>query len=169
MKITLTKNCQACGKTYPKPVNVSKKNWEKSVACSKHCKKIWSKGKTFAPVETLFKKGEPGFWTGKKRLNITGENHGQWKGGRYKSSSGYIWVLVPGHPFGKDYGYVREHRLVMEKHLGRYLLPTEIIHHINEIKDDNRIENLMLLSSKGEHSYLHGKQRGGIHPKRLKD
>jgi hypothetical protein len=85
--------------------------------------------------------------TGKKGSTATG-----WGGGKYTTKrDGYIHIYVPNHPNarkggGGGGGYVLEHRLVMEKFLGRYLEKYENIHHKNGIKDDNRLENLMLVT-----------------------
>lgn len=68
---------------------------------------------------------------------------------------GYIKRMQKDHPFGDRYGYVLEHRLVMEEHIGRYLESKEVVHHINGVRDDNRIGNLKLMSSRKEHPPFH--------------
>lgn len=92
---------------------------------------------------------------GTKRPGRHGKKAPNWKGGIQKQSDGYILEYCPKHPFTSKRGFVLQHRLVMEKYIKRFLLPTEIVHHINEIKDDNRIENLMLLNNRGEHNTIH--------------
>lgn len=79
-----------------------------------------------------------------------------WKGGR-AIHNGYIIIRKPDHPFCKGNGYVFEHRLVMEKHIGRYLKQGEQIHHINGDKQDNRIKNL-ILTKNGEHCHKYHKK-----------
>ncbi|MEK9207166.1 MAG: HNH endonuclease [Patescibacteria group bacterium] len=79
-----------------------------------------------------------------------------WKGGITMHSDGYIYIKDRSHPFSDKQGYVLEHRIVMEKHIGRYLSKNEIIHHMNEVKNDNRIENLRIMTL-SEHTILHNK------------
>lgn len=77
-----------------------------------------------------------------------GYRNGNWKGGKRKDKDGYIVIHSPYHPFCSSDGYVREHRLIMERSIKRFLTQNEIIHHLNEIKDDNRLENLQLMDRK---------------------
>jgi len=64
-----------------------------------------------------------------------------------KYKNGYTRTVVPGQG-GIRSRELLTHRYVMEQHLGRELLPTETVHHINGIRDDNRLENLELFSSR---------------------
>lgn len=74
------------------------------------------------------------------------DNSARWKGGRRVQKGGYIGVYSPDHPRlkGTKRKYVLEHRLVMERMIGRYLLDTEFVHHKNGRRDDNRPGNLEL-------------------------
>lgn len=98
-----------------------------------------------------------------KRQKYIGVLSGQWKGGKIKSRYGYVYVRTyPDSPFwsmANHLGYTAEHRLVMAQHLGRPLERWEVVHHKHtrypagtvENKQDNRIENLELVSSKATH------------------
>lgn len=75
-----------------------------------------------------------------------------------KRTDGYIKVYVPDHPNCTSDGYVMKHILVVERMIGRHLTKDECVHHINHIRDDNRPENLKLMT-KAEHMSMHMKER----------
>ena len=96
---------------------------------------------------------------GKKRPNISRDKHYNWKGGKI-IQEGYIYVLKPNHPRAKSKkGYVAEHVLVMEKALGRFLKPKEVVHHIDENRLNNDEENLQLFENLYKHILYHAKKR----------
>ena len=82
------------------------------------------------------------------------ENHHNWKNGCLRKD-GYKILWIDGKA-------IFEHRYIMEKHIGRKLLQKERVHHLNENKLDNRIENLVLLESESAHQKIH--QKGKTHP-----
>ncbi len=118
------KKCPQCGKSWKPRLNKDK-------FCSRQC------------AGTYLHKGKKGVlspvWKGGIRRRPEGYQR--------MHSRGYIEIWMSGH-------WKLEHRLVMEKHLGRPLKNSEHIHHINEITYDNRLENLMVVSQ-GEHNKIH--------------
>lgn len=85
-----------------------------------------------------------------------GSEHYAWKGGRSKTHEGYIYLWLPrGHPYiamATKGTRVLEHRLFVAMSVGRCLESWEIVHHINGIRDDNRLENLELMPNRSSHT-----------------
>ena len=137
----MKRKCVVCEKeftTYPSRIKDGRGKY-----CSKEC----------SNKHTLIKKGE-------HRSPETEIERGQrlrYRGWKYQVSRDggrkYKLIHKPNHPNSTKAGYVREHRLKMEEKLGRYLKPTEVVHHIDGNSLNNSIGNLEILEKK-EHDRM---------------
>ncbi|MFA6972896.1 MAG: HNH endonuclease signature motif containing protein [Gallionella sp.] len=171
-----TKNCKTCGKKFlvfpftqktGRGKYCSKKCFYQNKEHKEHMSKIMIGRRLSKATREKISRVQRG-----KKLSVatrqkikvanSGERSANWKGGRQTSTQGYVLRYCPTHPNRIKGNFVAEHRLIMEKHLGRTLLSTEIVHHINGNKKDNRIENLMLFASDSEHLKHHMKKDGHI-------
>lgn len=139
--------CDHCGKNvqkYPSQIKQYKHQF-----CDKYCKYEWNK--------TL-----EGYWKGKKmpfikrpNRDVSGSKNPRWNGGKRIDKDGYVLIWKPDHKYSDYHGYVREHRLVVEKYLDRILEPNEVVHHKDKNKKNNKIENLILYENSSEHQKEH--------------
>ena len=107
-----------------------------------HCKYIAKKYNTnsFAVREAMVRFGIP---RRTKREMVKADLNYKWSGGRKQLTKGYIKVHKPNHPRADCGGYVLEHIIVWEEAHNKSLPEGWVIHHLNGIKDDNRLENLV--------------------------
>ena len=157
-KFNNTPNCKCtiCGMPiYVKPSRL--KRVKHGITCSKQCAH---------KLKSQYMKGDKNHQYG-----ITGDSNVSLKNGLVKTNYGYLLEYAPGHPFPHDSllktTRVLQHRLVVEKHYllfdknafvvinGKHYLKKEyVVHHINHIKTDNRIENLQVMTLR-DHTQLH--------------
>ena len=123
-------NCEICHKEREIPLSIYKQG---ARCCSRKCHHIYQS----------------------IRPQIYGEENHAYINGRTHTAKGYILILKSDHPNKNTNGYVYEHRLVMEKYLGRYLTKKEVVHHKDENPSNNKISNLKLFKHKNEHLLYH--------------
>lgn len=72
----------------------------------------------------------------------------------FVDAEGYVLVSIDReNPYYSmaQHGYIKEHRLVMARSLGRCLFSDEIVHHIDHNKQNNHLSNLQLKESSSSH------------------
>ena len=159
-----TKICPQCGSTFERPRDYGQAQWDRRLCCSKtcaarhrapvqptkpceQCGELFPKPKNLSAEQWL--KRRHCTRSCQRRATVQAVSAGRARIG----AAGYREIFCPFHPSATS-SYVREHRLVMERQLGRLLASDEYVHHVNEDKLDNRPENLRVLRQ-SEHAVIH--------------
>ena len=147
--------CSFCKEAmYMKPSRI--KRAKNEVTCSKECSN---------QLKSIYMSGE-----GNHQYGLKGEKNASFKGAVIEHHS-YLYEYAPDHPYSNIAGRVRQHRLIVEKEFERFdsiffenindkkILKAEYdIHHIDENKQNNNIDNLQILT-RGQHTSLHNKMK----------
>jgi hypothetical protein len=132
---TVTRTCEQCGESFT--ISQARLQWKAGRFCSRRCREAYQRsprGKTEFSIRVQNRKA--------------GTDHPSWRGGVNLTSDGYARVrIAPGK-------YALQHRLVMERHLGRPLRADEEVHHRDGNRTNNDFANLQLMD-KAEHARLH--------------
>ncbi len=129
--------CEHCGNHF-----IAKKSHKRF--CTRICKAL----------KRHYTHYKPRFYRwGKHPNHLKGKLHPAYK--ERIIASGYVYIKRKNHPFANKSGNIREHRVVIEGHLGRYLTKEEIVHHIDFDKSNNKLENLHLFKNRCEHIKYH--------------
>ena len=138
--------------------------WDKILTKEFLIQEYWNNKKSIHQIAKEVRCSESTIWNYLIKFNIQirtiseaqrGKKPNNFKG-RIKDSNGYILIYIYNHPFKNIHNQIFEHRLVVEKEIGRYLDPKWVVHHIDGIRDNNRLENLMCFVSRSAHRRIHG-------------
>lgn len=162
------RKCQNCGNIFNARVNRIKKGGDKF--CSRTCAGIFRRtkinvfchecGSSFLANPSALSKGDSKFCSRECwQKNISGKRYGDknphWKGEHHEfvGAKGYVFIRCPGHHRAL-HEHVKRATIMAEKKIGRLLLPGEVVHHINGLKNDDSPENLEIISQ-SEHAKKH--------------
>lgn len=143
------RTCVVCGKKFFIHISPSEIKGGRGIVCSKECKGTKNGNDKKIGEEHTCLVCNKKFW-----VSASGVKLGR---GKYCSRNCYLpceaWKSLSLDGYYVS-GGKKVHRIIMEKHIGRKLLSTEIVHHINGDKLDNRIKNLQIVS-RAEHNKIH--------------
>lgn len=159
-----TATCLTCGKTFDYHASTRTGHYC-SVSCGITARNLTDQNPSFrrdirGEKNPMHGKGLTG--DSNPMYGRTREQSPNWKGGRKVRKDGYVLIAAPiEHPYPAykkgNSAYILEHRLIMERIVGRYLLPTEVVHHRDGNPSNNAPENLQLFDSQADHiSQAHG-------------